>query len=307
LVVVDNASAEPLQESELNQGRSLPLRIVREPIPGLGRARVTGISASRGDVLVFVDDDNFLDPDYLQRALEIAQSEPRIGLFGGISTAELGGPMAGWKAEILPHLGIRNHGDQPITRFSDRWGEWEPIGAGMVARRAVAERFVKMFNEIPEARLLGRSGSALLSGEDSLFARAAFREGFACSYQPVLKLTHYLKASRLTFDYLSRVLEGHGRSYVILHRAMGKPVDPLPWRTRIARWIYRVRKHGRAGLILARWERGYAKEMTSPTQTPALRYSEEPGLAAKEPGPSAYLRTGVGNDTNRLEATSHPV
>jgi FkbM family methyltransferase len=265
VIVVDNASRVPLEPGGLKIGRGIDITLVREPIPGLSRARCAGIQLAKGPLLVFVDDDNFLAPDYLERALAIARRESRIGLFGGIAEAELECPIPDWKRPILPHLGIRDHGNEPNTRFSDRWGEWEPIGAGMVARRAVAERFVKMFEEIPQARILGRSGSALLSGEDSLFARAAYREGFACSYQPGLRLTHFIKASRLTSQYMGRVIEGHGRSFVLLQKAIGKPVRPLKVRTAVARYLYRLKDVGRAGCITGRWEIGYAKECQRPS------------------------------------------
>ncbi len=266
VVVVDSASRLQLEERQLSDGRSMRIKLIREAAPGLSRARCAGIAHASGELLVFVDDDNFLAADYLEKSLAIARRETRIGLFGGIAEAELEKPIPAWKQPVLAHLGIRNDGDEPITRFADRWGKWEPIGAGMVARRAVAERFVRMYTEVPKARLLGRSGSTLLSGEDSLFARAAFREGFACSYQPSLKLTHFINASRLTARYMSRVVEGHGRSYVLLQRALGKPVENLKLRTAMARMLYRLKDVGRAGFITGRWEIGYAKECRSPSQ-----------------------------------------
>ena len=41
--------------------------------PGLTAARVRGINESEGELLVFVDDDNLLADDYLERAVEIAR------------------------------------------------------------------------------------------------------------------------------------------------------------------------------------------------------------------------------------------
>ena len=266
LIVIDNGSRLRLEHSRLQENLSVGIKLVTEPVPGLGRARTTGISHSRGELLVFVDDDNFLDPDYLRNALAIARREPGVGLFGGICEAELEAPIPNWKKSVLPHLGVRNHGDKPITKFADHWGVWEPIGAGMIARKRVAGRFVKMMDETPAARLLGRSGSSMLSGEDSLFARAAYREGYACSYQPALRLTHFIKSSRLTASYMAKVVEGHGRSFVILQRALGKPVPLLKMRTALARVMYRLKGTGRAGLITGRWEIGYARECESPSK-----------------------------------------
>src|SRR5277367_5769846 len=64
LLLIDNASEKPLAEvydlSWHPQGRH-----VRELELGLTAARVRGIRESNGGLLVFVDDDNVLAPDYL--------------------------------------------------------------------------------------------------------------------------------------------------------------------------------------------------------------------------------------------------
>ena len=91
-------------------------------------------------------------------------------------------------------------------------------------------------------------------------ARAAHGLGFACSYQPSLVLTHFMKSSRLRVRYLARLLAGHGRSYVLLHRALGKPVEDLKLRTAVARLAHRLRTAGRAGFVTWFWDLGYAAE-----------------------------------------------
>jgi GT2 family glycosyltransferase len=265
--------------------RSLGFRLVTEAADGLSHARRAGIAAASGELLVFVDDDNFLAPDYLAKAVEIARTEPRVGLFGGISEVELESPIAKWKRPVLPYLGIRDHGPDPITRYADHWGEWEPIGAGMCARREVAEKFVEMFENSVHARQLGRRGTALLSGEDSLFARAAHRVGYASSYQPALRLTHFIKKSRLKAGYLAKLLEGHGRSYVLLNRALGKPTEPLKVRTAVLRLAYRLKTKGPAGAITWFWDLGYAAEKRNdPAAVPVTDHGVAPAAAVTAEG-----------------------
>jgi glycosyltransferase involved in cell wall biosynthesis len=263
LIVVDNNSQNPLDAEWIRGERSFSPLLLSESRQGLGFARCTGIAAASADLMVFVDDDNFLDPHYLENVLRLAESEPKIGLFGGISQAELEHPIPRWKSALLPYLGVQNYGPEPITVFADQWGKWEPIGAGMAARREVAEKFVQMYRSLPPDQLLGRSGAELFSGDDALFARAAYRTGYCCSYQPRLRLTHYLKRSRFEFKYLTRLMLGHGRSYVRLHRALGKPTAPLKMRTAVARLLHRVLRDRFAGLITWFWDIGYALEKQS--------------------------------------------
>jgi FkbM family methyltransferase len=290
LIIVDNNSTPPLTEAGLRGGRTLKFKLISEPTDGLSHARCAGIAAASGELFVFVDDDNFLAPDYLAKAVEIAQAEPRIGLFGGISEVELESPIAKWKRPVLPYLGIRDHGPRPITRYADHWGEWEPIGAGMCARREVAEKFVQMFENSAPAKQLGRCGNALLSGEDSLFARAAHRVGYACSYQPALRLTHFMKKSRLKVRYLAKLLEGHGRSYVLLNRALGKPTEPLKRRTAVLRLAYRLKTKGPAGAITWFWDLGYAAEKRNDPAPVAVK-ADPAALTAAVPAEGA--RHGV--------------
>ena len=265
LIIVDNNSAPPISEEAVKENRSIRLRLIREPRLGLSFARCAGITAAEADLLVFVDDDNYLDPDYLENTLRIAREEPKIGLYGGIAKGVLERSIPEWKEKLLPYLGVRDYGPRAITSKNEYWGKWEPIGAGMVARRDVAEGFVQVIKTTPIAGALGRKGSALLSGEDSLFARVANRLGYSCSYQPSLKLSHFMKESRLKYHHLSRTLEGHGRSFVILQTVTGKTTEALGF-FRVCyilsrRLFGRVRRLGlRAGVIQWFWDYGFVQE-----------------------------------------------
>jgi FkbM family methyltransferase len=265
VIVVDNNSTKPLDETHLKQGRSLTLRIIRELRQGLTYSRCAGISAAKGDLLIFMDDDNFLDSSYLENAIHIAKQDPRIGLCGGIATAVFETPISNWKKKNLPHLGVRDYGSKPITSFKDYWGEWEPIGAGMVARRDVGQKFVEVIEHIPIAGDLGRKGGQLSSCEDALFARVTNRLGYACSYQPSLKLSHYMKPSRLSFAQLLRTVQGHGQSFVTLQRVLGKPTTEFTflskWWLLSKRFFLRILAFGlRAGFIEWFWDWGFVRE-----------------------------------------------
>ena len=271
LVVVDNNSTQPLKAGDLQKGRSFTLRVIRESRQGLTYARCAGISAAQGQILIFMDDDNFLDSNYIENALKIAKQEPHIGLYGGIAKAIFETPIANWKKKNLPHFGVRDYGSEPITSFKDFWGEWEPIGAGMVARRDVAEKFLEVIENIPVAGELGRKGNQLFSCEDALFARVANRLGYACSYQSSLVLSHYMKKFRLTFMNLLRTVKGHGHSFVLLQRVTGKVPPKLTpcgrWWLLGKRFILRIQNFGiPAGLIEWFWDYGFVRESAKKTE-----------------------------------------
>jgi glycosyltransferase involved in cell wall biosynthesis len=270
LIVIDNNCDPPLDAEKLRGDRELPIRLVRENQTGLIAARRRGAACAAADLVVLVDDDNILDPDYLETALAIAKSEPQLGAFGGPSRALLEhSELSRWKTKLLPYLGIRDYGLDPITSNQDTWGHWEPIGAGMVVRKQVLEKFSEYLRVVPTSRMLGRCGQRLLSGDDSLIARSAYRVGYCCSYQPKLKLGHYIRSDRVRMRYLVRILFGHGRSSVILNNVLGIPFARMGYPELLARLIYRVFKHGVSGAICWAWDIGYLVESRRGAGEPA--------------------------------------
>lgn len=281
VILVDNASVPPLAATRLNLPPGLDARIVEEPELGIVFARCAGIRAAVGELLVFVDDDNQIDAGYLETSLRIAAAKPEVGAFGGICVPAFEGAVAEWKMQLLPYLGVRDHGPEPIVSRSGEWGPWEPIGAGMVMRRNIGLEFVRIVAEHPEARRLGRCGTLLMSGEDTLAARSAWLLGYACSYEPELRLSHIMKARRFSFRVLARTLLGHGRSYVVLERLIGRTGGKAGWRLPldlVLSYCSRLRAHGlRAGTICWFWDLGRAFEIVRqpPGFPPLCRRAEE--------------------------------
>src|SRR5437763_8595738 len=75
LLLIDNAS-DGLLSSEVDLTWHPHARHVREEQLGVSFARRRGIEEAKADILVFVDDDNILDPDYLEVGLRIASDYP---------------------------------------------------------------------------------------------------------------------------------------------------------------------------------------------------------------------------------------
>jgi glycosyltransferase involved in cell wall biosynthesis len=261
LVVIDNNSKPPLVAEDLDEGRGLPLRLVRETRQGKVPAHRRGILEARADLLVLIDDDNVFEAEYLEKALAIARENPELGAFGGIARPVIpGGPLASWQTRLLPFIGVRDYGPQPITSREDRWGPWEPIGAGMVLQRRVGLEFVRVVDTVPEAAELDRIGRALLSAGDSLLARLSYPLGLSCSYQPALAFDHLIPRSRVGFRYLRRMMYGHGRSLVKLNRVLGLPSEPLSLGKLMGRLLSRARYERLAGPLWWCWDLGYFVE-----------------------------------------------
>ena len=221
VVVVDNASPTPLDEQALQGGRTFNLRLLREPRLGLSWGRYCGIQNTQSPLMVFLDDDNWFYPDYLEEAWRLHQSDPRMGAFGGIAEAALEKPIQPWMECVLPLLGIRNMGTAPL--FSDnkrRCGRAEPIGAGMVFPRTVGSQYISFLDGDSRAALLDRKGDSLASSGDTFLARLSYDLGLCCAYHPALKIKHFMKAGRLNGRYMLKLASAMGRSAAMAERLL---------------------------------------------------------------------------------------
>ncbi len=82
LLLIDNGSAEPLAD-RFDLSWHPNSRHVREEELGLTPARLRGIAEAKGELLVFVDDDNVLETGYLETALDIRAKYPLFEVLGG--------------------------------------------------------------------------------------------------------------------------------------------------------------------------------------------------------------------------------
>jgi GT2 family glycosyltransferase len=129
LVVVDNGSRVPLkaaagprdreQESGVSPKTSIVdlswhgnARIVREEELGLTFARLRGFAEAKGELIVMVDDDNLLAPDYIETAVRIAQEHPGLGAFGGKCLPEFETKPDPWLEARGKGLGLRDRGER---------------------------------------------------------------------------------------------------------------------------------------------------------------------------------------------------
>ncbi len=214
LLLVDNASKEPLAK-RVDLFWHPNARHIREDKVGLTHARLRGIAESKGDLLVFVDDDNVLRADYLEAALKISTDWPQLGAWGGSCIPEFetepSVEMRPWLAGLL----IEKL-STPVWARLRTFTEALPPGAGMAVRRAVAERYRELVLRDPVRQALGRTGKKLAAGEDSDMALCGFEIALGTGRFPELELTHLIPARRVMLEYIEGLHEGFGYSDVVL-------------------------------------------------------------------------------------------
>jgi glycosyltransferase involved in cell wall biosynthesis len=242
LIVVDNASAKPLSSISDVSWHS-HARHVQESELGLTSARMRGIREAKGDLIVFVDDDNVLINDYLEKALSVFEANPDAGAWSGSCRPEFETTPPSWSTPYLYRLALMEVHNEQWT-FKGGGLQANPIGAGMCVRREVAQYALRRWAGVDEARRLDRRGDALSGHGDADLAHCALDLGFKIGRSPLLNLTHLIGANRLTLDYFVRHAEADAVSDVMFRSLRGIPVEPPPplrkptWRGRIRRLIY---------------------------------------------------------------------
>ncbi|WP_404790624.1 glycosyltransferase [Altericista sp. CCNU0014] len=224
LLLVDNASQESLAEI-VDLSWHPHARHIFEAELGLVNARLRGLKEHQGKLCVFVDDDNVLDSDYLQIALEIWHALPAIGAWSGQIVPDfVGGTPEEWTRPMWNLLALDQF-EKDVWSNIDMV-ETMPVGAGMCVRKEVGQQYVHLLETDRRRLLLGRrgkTGQILASNEDTDMALSALDIGLGMGKFTRLKLTHIIPASRLTEAYLLKILKGIVYSMRVMHYLRGCP------------------------------------------------------------------------------------
>jgi glycosyltransferase involved in cell wall biosynthesis len=268
-ILIDNASDKAIA-TLVDLSWHPNARHVTEQQLGLTPSRLRGISESNGDILVFVDDDNVLDPDYLEEALAIAKAKPEIGAFSGQVRPSFERTPPEWTRQYWNRLAIREF-------ENDRWSnipcfvETTPNGAGLCVRRSVADKYAQYHRDGKRNFVLDRTGKSLLSAGDLDLATTSCDLGLGNGLFASLRLMHLMPAWRLTENYLLRLVEDQTFSAVVLgsFRGVKGPTVRRSWKSTIQARLRIIVGGSRDRRFLAAESRGHRRAAAFLAQRPA--------------------------------------
>jgi len=240
LLLVDNASQPPVL-GRFDLSWHPHARHVREEELGLTPARLRGIQESHAEILVFVDDDTVLAPDYLEQALAIAKQWPFVGVWGGSYLPEYETPLPAWVGDQVWRLLCWEVKEDVWSNLREGFAT-VPAGAGMCVRKNVCRHFLSRSQQ-GSGRFLGRKGSGLSGYEDVELAHCALDLGLGAGKSTRLRLTHLIPAARLTLDYFVRHAEGDAASLTLFRALRGLPIQKPKSQTLIGSlrwWVHRL-------------------------------------------------------------------
>src|ERR1700724_1613941 len=83
IVVIDDGSTDPRTRSEIDKLSAEGIKVIRQENKGLGAARNAGVLASQGEYLFPLDADDRLRSGWIERGIEILDSNPQVGVVYG--------------------------------------------------------------------------------------------------------------------------------------------------------------------------------------------------------------------------------
>lgn len=210
LILVDNNSndgtALVAEEAWGSLNSAITFHIVKELNQGLSYARKRGVIEALGEFIVFCDDDNWLDSQYLKIAREVLKNNPAIGVLGG-----QGIPIT--EADCFPNwffiyagyyaTGVQSIRSGDISARGYVWGS-----ASIVCRKPLMTILTSGLDFL----LSDRKGDSLSSGGDDELCKWFLIAGYKLWYIENMLFQHFIPSRRLTIDYIEKLLNSSEHS-----------------------------------------------------------------------------------------------
>ncbi len=198
--------------------------------PGRCMRVKSGAAGAVFDCLVFCDDDNWLDKNYVYLAYQLLNKEKCIGAGGGqnlpVTNADA---YPEWFEQYKDKYGMSSI--MPVS--GDVSYKTYVLGAGLVTRRWL---FLAAFDDKFPSLLNGRNGSKLSTGDDFEYCKRLLLWGYKLYYDEKMILHHFVPKERLTIEYRDRLMDGILQAGTILHEydlaihILGKIKKKNKWR-----------------------------------------------------------------------------
>jgi len=193
ILVVDDGSREPVSSGALGRISPSIELIRRETSRGVSAARNAGLDRARGDVVVFLDDDDLIHPRLVEEALTVLEAQPAAGavvfLYKSFSDENPLGESE-TQADALPSLpeGIAA-GSTPFVapRITDN-----PVPRGTLEARPVSaflRYLIPVQSCVIRRKAIGdlRFPETLRQGEDTHFWIAVAAAGCRFAFDPRIR------------------------------------------------------------------------------------------------------------------------
>lgn len=212
IVVVDNNSHDDtkLVVQSLMQSHPGKVRYVVETKQGNAHARNLGVTAAKGGIIAFIDDDVTVENNWLRVLKGVLDSRDDVSFVGGRVLPEWNGSPPAWLTpDHWPPLALLDYGPEELTIAGAN-----PRGlltANVAFRRSVLDEIGAFSPHLQ--RVKDHIGSM----EDTEFLLRVCRSGKKGIYNPEMTVRAPVDVERLTKAYHRRWHTGHGHFYAVMN------------------------------------------------------------------------------------------
>lgn len=227
LLIVNNNCTDATDEVIARYSKVLPIRRLFESKPGKSNALNLAVRETRGEYILWTDDDVLVDEGWLVEYCRAFTQWPDAAVFGGPVEPWFPNTPPRWLQQAWPRVAhayaARNFGDQPV-RFTEHL---VPFGVNFAVRACVQSRY-------PYDPRLGPRPNSSLRGEETTCIRRILADGAEGWWVPAARLRHFIPEERQTKRYLRRYYFGYGQ-YLAREspRARGRKLFGKP------RWVWK--------------------------------------------------------------------
>ena len=209
------------------------IRYCFESQQGRSHALNAGITATTGDLIGIIDDDEEIDANWYKTAFE-AFKDSELDFIGGPYVPQWSIPPPEWMPSNYGSVvGSVNGGDKEVPFDHNYPGIL--MGGNAILRRSVFSK-VGLYTT-----WLGRTDKGLLSGEDEELYSRLLASGARGMYLPHLKIYHHVVPERLTKKYFRSWCFWRGVSLGLLERTRRQE---CAYFLGVPRWHYRSAARG---------------------------------------------------------------
>jgi glycosyltransferase involved in cell wall biosynthesis len=226
VLIIDNGSTDNTRDVSNDFGTRLKnISYIFEENPGLHAARHRGLKYSKGNILVYADDDVRAFPSWLASIAECFEDD-RVAMVGGKNIPWLEAAPPTWFDKLWEHTDFGKFMTcYSLLDFGEEVREINPLfifGCNFSIRKSVLQHLGGFHPDgMPRDMLKYRGdGEAFVAGGVS-------KLGYKAIYHPLASVEHWVPRSRMTLEYIENraFADGITQSYTDLRK---KLIDGVP-------------------------------------------------------------------------------
>ncbi len=216
IIVVDHMSSDDTIAcmQALWSENNIPFHIIDGLTSGKSAALEEGLDAAMSEFVVIVDDDNELDPSFIESAIQLL-TDDKVGCLGSQGVVDSTLELPAWFDKYRSHFAI----GMPVQSGETDW-VWG--AASIVRREAWRTLRANGFGFVLNPERTAHADAIAIGGEDVELALAIKLSGYRIEYSRRLRFVHRFAQLRLTRQYLVENSVGVARAVAVheMYRAL---------------------------------------------------------------------------------------